>query len=881
MTHNTLKGKGISRRLLWRVILLSLFLALLSSSVQAWISYQEGLSSIQETIEQIKKTQAGSITKALWDFNREQLVTQLEGLLNFPFIKHVSVIADGIPYSEAGLKIEKGVSSWEIQLVQSTNRGPVTLGSLRILVDIASIRQAVVKNIAWNLLFMTMMVAIMAVVLFLLFNGMVTRHLTTVGMYFSNADSWRIGQRLVLNKRHRNDELDTIVDAYNQMSGEREKAYRDMCIAQEEKNASEERYRRIVETSQEGIWALDKDFVTTYVNNRMADMLGYTQEEMLGKNFSDFIAPDQLSDHEQTVASRKLGQNQVYERCFRKQDGGELWTLASPHGMFDKQGQFAGSFAMFTDITERKRAEELLRESEARIRRITDSTLDAIMMMDPDGLVSFWNPAAERILGYMRDEAIGQDLHMLIVPERYHEAYRAGLPRFRLTGQGDAIGKTQDMVARRKDGQEITLSLSLSALNIKGGWHAVGILRDITERKQAEEQLRQNSEKFLRIFEMAPECFLFVRLRDSVIIIANAAFETITGHTRKEALDHSALELDLWDDPPVRGEFLEQLEAQGQVKDFEFLLRRKDGVLRRAVISAQLVTLAEEQCYVSIIHDITDERKTQELLIQSEKMVSLGSLAAGIAHEINNPLGIVHQAVQNLILRTSPDQKKNLETAANLGLDMGLLQQYLHERKLDVFLRDIQVAAMRASGIVRNMLNFSRRSESKRQICDLRHIIEQSVFLASSDYDLKKSFDFKSIKIVLDLDENLPPCSCTETEIEQVILNLLRNSAQAMSMARPPTRNPEIDIRLRAGESCVRIEVADNGPGIAPNVQRKVFEPFFTTKPPGVGTGLGLSVSYFIITKGHGGKMWMTSEPGKGTTFFIELPAEQPEADHA
>ena len=154
------------------------------------------------------------------------------------------------------------------------------------------------------------------------------------------------------------------------------------------------------------------------------------------------------------------------------------------------------------------------------------------------------------------------------------------------------------------------------------------------------------------------------------------------------------------------------------------------------------------------------------------------------------------------------------------------------------------------------------------------------MFLASSDYDLRKFFDFKRVEVVQDLEQNLPPFNCTETEIEQVILNLLRNSAQAMAMAIPPTMNPRIDIRLRGGDACVRIEVADNGPGMDSDIQRKAFEPFFTTKPQGVGTGLGLSVSYFIITKGHGGKMWLTSAPGKGTHFFIELPVNKQEADH-
>jgi signal transduction histidine kinase len=200
--------------------------------------------------------------------------------------------------------------------------------------------------------------------------------------------------------------------------------------------------------------------------------------------------------------------------------------------------------------------------------------------------------------------------------------------------------------------------------------------------------------------------------------------------------------------------------------------------------------------------------------------------------------------------------------------------EYMKVRKLDVFIEDIQSAAARASAIIRHMLDFSRAAKSRRTVCDLRAIVDSAVDLASNDYDLKKSYDFKKIEIARDYDEDLPGIGCTTTEIEQVLLNVLRNAAQAMAAADPPPDSPRIAIRIRNLEDRERIEIADNGPGISETVRRRIFEPFFTTKQPGVGTGLGLSVSYFIVTKGHGGRMSVQNGPEGGAIFIIDLPKE-------
>ena len=281
---------------------------------------------------------------------------------------------------------------------------------------------------------------------------------------------------------------------------------------------------------------------------------------------------------------------------------------------------------------------------------------------------------------------------------------------------------------------------------------------------------------------------------------------------------------------------------------------------------------------VVYVRETTMEKRMRAQVWHSEKMATVGKLTAGLAHEINNPLGIVLQASQNLTLRTCPDFPKNREVAQEIGLDLDLMDRYLKARKLDVFIRDIRDAGTRAAFIVRNMLDFSRRSESGRALCSMRDIAAKALNLAQSDYDLKKNFDFRRIRVEITEETVMPPVLCSETEIEQVFLNIFRNAAQAISGAPEPIENPRISVRMSVDDGWARIRIEDNGPGMPPEVQRRIFEPFFTTKKPGEGTGIGLSVSYFIITRGHGGKIHADANPEGGMRFTIELPLREPSA---
>lgn len=396
------------------------------------------------------------------------------------------------------------------------------------------------------------------------------------------------------------------------------------------------------------------------------------------------------------------------------------------------------------------------------------------------------------------------------------------------------------------------------------------LLHLLRQQRILRNQASQSEARFRGLFDLTPIPLCYT-LNDGRFVAVNQAFTEVLGYTVDDlpALDDWWLKA--YPDPCYRKSVMESWQRSGFMNSagipmaHERRVSAKDGAEHVMLVYYNFL----DTYSIASMVDITEHKKMQEMMVQTEKMISVGGISAGIAHEINNPLGIILQAVQTLAQRMRPDFSKNRDVAMSMGLDLELLEKYSQARKLNMFIADIESAALRAASIIRHMLDFSRLSQSHRLSCSLPVIIDKALALASNDFDLKKSFDFKKISIIKNYFDPLPDIECTETDIEQVVLNLLRNSAQAMGV---DCEAPRIEIRLSFQGDWLRLEIGDNGPGIPADVQRRIFEPFFTTKAPGVGTGLGLSVSYFIITNGHGGKMSVQSTPGNGTVFVIELP---------
>ncbi|MBN1758498.1 MAG: HAMP domain-containing protein [Chitinispirillaceae bacterium] len=280
----------------------------------------------------------------------------------------------------------------------------------------------------------------------------------------------------------------------------------------------------------------------------------------------------------------------------------------------------------------------------------------------------------------------------------------------------------------------------------------------------------------------------------------------------------------------------------------------------------------EREGMVLVIDDITEKTHMETMMMQSEKMLSLGGLAAGMAHEINNPLGIISQGIQNILSHLQPDRQRNREAAADVGIDAEQLYRYLENRKVISYLNGMHHASKRASEIITNMLQFSRMQPHSKIRIRINELIDQTIELARNEYELKKKYEFKTVTIIRNYDKKLPTLYCNATEIQQVLLNLLKNAAYALHEKKADGFTPEITLTTTSIDGQIKIEVADNGPGIPESISKRILEPFFTTKEVGVGTGLGLSVSFFIITKNHGGTLTFKSEKNQGTSFTILLP---------
>ncbi|UFS72554.1 PAS domain S-box protein [Geomonas sp. RF6] len=526
-------------------------------------------------------------------------------------------------------------------------------------------------------------------------------------------------------------------------------------------------------------------------------------------------------------------------------------------------------FALLDKIIEEVLLKRLVNDQNEYIRKLSravEQSQSMVVITDKDGDIEYVNPKFCEFTGYATDEVLGMNQRELATDAAatYEEMW--GTVNRGIDWRGEFPGK-------KKAGEIFYELATVSPIKDEEGAivNIVSVKQDITDAKRQEAEIQRLKNYLADIINSMPSVLVGIGADDH-ITQWNRQAELVTGLSESDALGRLLGEV-LPEFHATVAELRTQVEQDHEPKSAErFELHRGE---ERHIYDIVIYPLSYDEAEGAVlkIDDVTEKVRTQELMLQSEKMASLGRLAFGMAHEVNNPLHVVSQAARNIERRLSNDSPPNMEAAAALGLTMDRLQAYFEERQIQKFIDAIRESTAHAGHIVNSILRLSQAETAQAQLSNLTEVVEHALDLSSRSIELRRKCEFSRIEIVRHYQPDLPQVPMVAVEIEQVLVNLFVNAAQAMCDA-PGDQPPRITVKLWKEDLFMAVEVDDNGPGMPEDVRQRVFEPFFSTKEVGEGTGLGLSVSFWIVTQVHKGRMSVESEPGKGTRVVVRLPLQ-------
>mgnify|MGYP000844639364 FL=1 len=636
-------------------------------------------------------------------------------------------------------------------------------------------------------------------------------------------------------------------------------------LSEEELRHSEQRFRRLFDDAPLAYQSLDAQGCFLAVNQAWLKALGYRRQEVLGRWFGTFLHPDSLPVFAANFSRfKETGQVSGVEFKMLRADGQVVHAVFEGAVAYDRDGFFHQTHCIFQDITQSRQAEAETRASQARMRAIFDNSLDAILLCDDNANFVEVNPAAGRLCGYEPSEMAGRSL-LDLTPDGDRDGALA-LWRRVLT-KGNLAG---EYALRRKDGDIVDVEFR-AVTNIVPGLH-LGVLHDISDRRRALEELTASQERLSQVIEFLPDA-TFVIDTEGRVLHWNRQIELITGVPAAEMVGQAdyayalpfygqrrpvLIDLVLRPNLEVAGRY-HNYHQDGDLLFSETFLNDFRG-LGQTFFWNTATPLRNSQGRVigaiESIRDVTAQRlmerdraRMEGQLRQAQKMEALGTLAGGLAHDFNN------------ILAAIIGYAELAQDGASQGRD--------NRPELD----QVIAAAGRAADLVRQILTFSRKMEPELKPLDLNREVTRALEV------LRHTLP-KMIEIRTDLGRNLEPVLANAGQLEQVLLNLAVNAADAMPRGgRLSIRTEQVELdqdycsqhlSARSGPH-LRLTVSDTGQGMTPEVQEHIFDPFFTTKGPGKGTGLGLSTVYGIV-KGHHGSLHCYSQPGQGTVFVIHLP---------
>jgi PAS domain S-box-containing protein len=608
--------------------------------------------------------------------------------------------------------------------------------------------------------------------------------------------------------------------------------------------AGEERMARVIDSAMDAILSIDENQIITMFNPAAERMFSCPSRDAIGSPLERFLPVRFRRPHATHVAA--YSQHGVTRRTMGGltplsglRTNGEEFPIEATISQVDVNGR-----KMFTAIVRDVSESSATREATSRLAAIVESSEDAIISKTLDGVITSWNPAAERLLGYTAAEALGQRMSAFFPADRLEEEQDI----LRRIARGETIDHFESQRIR-KGGELIDVAVTISPIRDSSG-RIIGaskIARDITERKRAEEELREQAS----LLDVAP---VLVRDLENRIVLWTRGAQKIYGFTKEQALGKVSDELLHTEFPAPHAEIQKTLETQG-IWEGELSHRRQDG--ERVVVASHWVLHRDSHGIpvrvLEVNADITALKRAETLQLRSQKLEALGTLAGGIAHDFNNILAAINGSA----------------TLAG--------SQFPPSHPAQTCFVEIEKAGQRAADLVRRILSFSRPQDQNMDVQSLEPIVEEVLRLVRAT--LPAMVEIRSSSVA-----NLPLVRVDSTQMHQVILNLATNAAHAIGnkvglievkLDAPVVGDDEIQLYspIPSGPY-VRLTLTDNGCGMDAATIERIFDPFFTTKPAGKGTGLGLSVVHGIIAAHHG-ILKIYSQPEKGTSFQIYFPAVQ------
>ncbi len=608
---------------------------------------------------------------------------------------------------------------------------------------------------------------------------------------------------------------------------------------------SEARYRAVVEQASDGITLTDSAWHFVDVNQHFCKLLGYAREELLGRPVRDIEAPEDRSTHALHDEELRQGGTVLIERPMRRKDGSIITVEISARGIGD-----GAVLSVVRDVTERKRAEQALRESEERFRRVFESGMMGMLFGLQGGAVVDANDYFLGLLGFTRDDLLAGRVQWNVVsPPEFAHLTAEAVRQARATG----VSKPFETEFIRKDGTRVPVLCGAAFIGEAQDF-GVAFALDLTELRRTEQRLATSEQYLARAQALA-----HIGTWDADLETMTATFSDEMARIYGMPPGRPAVGFDEFlasihvDDRAVVAESIRRAIEQPSEQRFEHRLVRPDGTVRMVEATSESVPDASGRPVriIGSVQDITERRLLELQLREAQRLESIGRLAGGVAHDFNNLLTIILGFTETLLD----------------GLPAGDARRASAEQ--------IRAAGRRAADLTQQLLAFGRRQVFRTQVFDLNAVlVEMRAIL--------QRLVGEQIEVVLSPDAGHCLVQADRGQIEQVILNLALNARDAMPAGGrlaivTRTLEPAVDGHAGPAGRWLQLAVSDTGTGMSPELQAHIFEPFFTTKGMGQGTGLGLATVHGIVTQ-TGGRIEVDSAPEAGTTFRVFLPCAANEA---